>query len=106
GARDLDPPEAALLQGSAITAIPVSQIPEGLSGLLARAPLADTLGYLHLDVDVLDPTVGHGNYLPAPQRPLPSPPDRRHSRSPRSGSARRRRAHLLFARRRPRSRCL
>ena len=45
--------------------------------------------------------------LPAgPQRPLPSPPDRRHCRSPRSGSARRRRAHLLFARRRPRSRCL
>src|SRR5262249_44315272 len=45
--------------------------------------------------------------LPAgPQRPLPSPPDRRDCRSPRSGSARRRRAHLLFARRRPRSRCL
>ena len=106
GARDLDPPEAALLQGSAITAIPVRHIPEALPGLLARAPLADTLGYLHLDVDVLDPAVGHANYLPAPQRPLPSPPDRRHCRSPRSGSARRRRAHLLFARRRPRSRCL
>ena len=29
GARDLDPPEAALLQGSAITAVPVGQIPEG-----------------------------------------------------------------------------
>ena len=68
GARDLDPPEAALLQGSAITAIPVGQIPEGLPGLLARAPLADTLGYLHLDVDVLDPAVGHANYLPAPNR--------------------------------------
>ena len=66
GARDLDPPEAALLQGSAITAIPVGQIPEELPGLLARAPLADTLGYLHLDVDVLDPSVGHANYLPAP----------------------------------------
>src|SRR6266536_1019035 len=66
GARDLDPPEAALLQGSAITAIPVGQIPEGLPGLLARAPLADTLGYLHLDVDVLDPAIGHANYLPAP----------------------------------------
>src|SRR6059058_5439265 len=66
GARDLDPPEAALLQGSAITAIPVGQVPEGLPGLLARAPLADTLGYLHLDVDVLDPAIGHANYLPAP----------------------------------------
>src|SRR5262249_10481593 len=69
GARDLDPPEAALLQGSAITAIPVSQIPEGLSSFLARAPLADTLGYLHLDVDVLDPTVAYANYLPAPTGP-------------------------------------
>ena len=65
GARDLDPPEAALLQGSAIT-IPVDQIPEGLPGLLARASLTDTLGYLHLDVDVLDPTVGHANSLPSP----------------------------------------
>src|SRR5439155_981823 len=26
----------------------------------------DALGYLHLDVDVLDPAVGHANYLPAP----------------------------------------
>jgi len=67
GARDLDPPEVALLQGSAITAIPVRHIPEGLPGLLARAPLADTLGYLHLDVDVLDPAVGHANYLPVPK---------------------------------------
>src|SRR5262249_18142257 len=66
GARELDPPEAALLQGSAVPAIPVGRIPEGLSALLARAPLADTLGYLHLDVDVLDPAVGHANYLPAP----------------------------------------
>jgi arginase len=66
GARDLDPPEAELLQGLAINAISVGQIPQGLSDLLTRIPLADTLGYLHLDVDVLDPTVGQANYLPAP----------------------------------------
>ena len=66
GARDLDPPEVVLLEGSAMTAIPVGQIPQGLSGLLARAPLAATLGYLHLDLDVLDPSVGHANYLPVP----------------------------------------
>ena len=66
GARDLDPPEAALLQRSAIASVPVGQIPEGLPDLLARAPLADTLGYLHLDLDVLDPSVGHANYLPVP----------------------------------------
>jgi arginase len=66
GARNLDLPEAAFLRRSAITAIPVGEIPEGLPGLMARVPLADTLGYLHLDVDVLDPAVGHGNYLSAP----------------------------------------
>jgi arginase len=66
GARELDPPEAALLQGSAITSIPVGHIPEGLSGALAGAPLANTIGYLHLDVDVLDPTVDHASHLPAP----------------------------------------
>jgi arginase len=66
GARDFDPPEATLLKRSAITAIPVGQIPEGLPCLLASAPLADTLGYLHLDVDVLDSAIGQANYLPAP----------------------------------------
>jgi|tagenome__1003787_1003787.scaffolds.fasta_scaffold20816002_2 arginase len=66
GARDLDPLEAALLQGSTITTIPVRDIPQGLPGLLASAPLADTLGYLHFDVDVLDPTLGNANYLPVP----------------------------------------
>jgi arginase len=66
GARDLDPAEAGLLQGSGIAAIPVEQIPEALPSLLAGAPLAQTLGYLHLDLDVLDPAVGHANYLPVP----------------------------------------
>jgi arginase len=66
GARDVDPAEAALLQGSGVAAIAVEQIPDGLPGLLATAPLADTLGYLHLDLDVLDPAVGHANYLPVP----------------------------------------
>ena len=66
GARDFDPAEAALLQGSGITAIPVAQIPAELPRALAKPPLAGTLGYLHLDLDVLDPTVGHANYLPAP----------------------------------------
>ncbi|HEY8793630.1 MAG TPA: arginase family protein [Gemmatimonadaceae bacterium] len=66
GARDLDVSEAALLQGSAITSMAVGQIPEELPNILAKAPLADTLGYLHLDLDVLDPSVGHANYLPVP----------------------------------------
>jgi arginase len=66
GARDLDPPEAALLRQSALTVVEVGQIPAHLPDLLAQAQLADTIGYLHLDLDVLDPTVGHANYLPVP----------------------------------------
>jgi len=66
GARDLDPPEAALLRQSAITLVEVAQIPERLPDLLTRARLGDAIGYLHLDLDVLDPTVGHANYFPVP----------------------------------------
>jgi arginase len=66
GARDLDPPEVTLLRQSAVTVVEVGQIPTQLPDLLAQAQLADTIGYLHLDLDVLDPTVGHANYLPVP----------------------------------------
>jgi arginase len=64
-ARDLDEPEAALITESAITPISVTQIESVLSGVLARSPLEDVLGYLHLDLDVLDPKrVGRANSLP------------------------------------------
>lgn len=66
GARDLDAPELTLLRESAVTVVEVGQIPDRLPDLLARAELADTIGYLHLDLDVLDPTVGRANYLPVP----------------------------------------
>jgi arginase len=66
GARDLDPPEVTLLRQSAVTVVEVAQIPGQLPDLLARAQLADSIGYLHLDLDVLDPTVGRANHLPVP----------------------------------------
>jgi len=66
GARDLDPLEQALVQESGIATIPVAQLPDGLATLPATALLPETLGYLHLDLDVLDPAVGHANYLPVP----------------------------------------
>ena len=66
GARDLDPPEEALLRQSAITLVEVGRIGEQFPGLLAQARLADTIGYIHLDLDVLDPTIGHANYFPVP----------------------------------------
>ena len=64
GARDLDPPEAALLAGSTINAVPVAQVRTRLPQHLANAPLDDALGYLHLDLDVIDPGVGQANCFP------------------------------------------
>jgi arginase len=64
GARDLDPPEDEFLAGSTITSAPVSQIPARLPELLASSQLDDALGYIHLDLDVLDPRVGQANSLP------------------------------------------
>jgi arginase len=66
GARDLDPGEIALLAGSLVTTVPVERIPIELPQLLARAPLEDALGYVHLDLDVLDPQVGQANSFPVP----------------------------------------
>ena len=66
GVRDLDPPEAALVRDSAMTLVAVDQLPDHLPRLLALAPLVETVGYLHLDLDVLDPSVGRANYLPVP----------------------------------------
>lgn len=67
GARDLDPPEQALLAASAITAVSPKNISVDLPGLLARGSLENTLGYIHLDLDVLDPEeVGQANSLPVP----------------------------------------
>ena len=65
--RDLDPAEASLVERSAITTVSTAQIPAGVPEILARAPLDGALGYVHLDLDVLDPVgVGRANSLPVP----------------------------------------
>lgn len=66
GARDLDPAEITLLARSPITAVTVERVKLRLPEVLAPAPLNDLLGYLHLDLDVLDPKVGQANWLPVP----------------------------------------
>jgi arginase len=52
------------LERSTISSVPVAQIPDSLRAVLATAPLGDTLGYLHVDLDVLDPRVGQANWFP------------------------------------------
>jgi arginase len=67
GARDLDPPEAALLSRSGVTVVPVSEVSHHMPVRLAAARLPEGLGYVHLDPDVLDPElVGRANSLPVP----------------------------------------
>ncbi|MGE5802476.1 MAG: arginase family protein [Gemmatimonadota bacterium] len=66
GARDLDPPEQALIDSTGINAVATSEIPSRLAALLAKLHLDGALAYAHLDPDVLDPAVGQGNWLRVP----------------------------------------
>lgn len=61
GARDLDPEEARLLDGSGVEVLAGEAVP-GRSPEAIRA-LGPRVGsvYLHLDLDVLDPTVARAN---------------------------------------------
>lgn len=69
GARDIDPPEQALLHASAVQVVG----PDGLDGDLQRVlkSLPGTIdqAYLHLDLDVLDPGTARANALAAPGGP-------------------------------------
>jgi arginase len=60
GIRDLDPPEQKRLDDSVIEVVRPTQVDEVDRGL---APLADRVSdvYLHLDLDVLDPSEGRAN---------------------------------------------
>jgi arginase len=60
GARDIDPAEAALLDDSGIRAHGVDVRPEQL----ATVPGGEV--YLHVDLDVLDPSVGRANPYATP----------------------------------------
>jgi arginase len=67
GARDLDPPESALLARERMTAVSADRMSAELPELLDRAPLAGAVAYVHLDLDAFDPVrVGRANTLPAP----------------------------------------
>ncbi|HUL70084.1 MAG TPA: arginase family protein [Gemmatimonadales bacterium] len=66
GARHMDPPERALLERSPITFIPPGSLDEALPRLLSAPRFAATRGYLHCDLDVLDPRVGQANPYAVP----------------------------------------
>jgi arginase len=66
GTRDLDPLEAALLQGSRIRQVAPASVRADLGPALAAIAEARTTAYLHLDLDVLDPSEGRVNCYAAP----------------------------------------
>ena len=67
GARDLDPPEAALIDRGPLTAVSGTRLSAELPEILGRARLDGALGHVHLDLDALDPVrVGPANSLPVP----------------------------------------
>ncbi|HEX6372363.1 MAG TPA: arginase family protein [Longimicrobium sp.] len=66
GARDLDPAEADLLRASAATVLSPADISARLADTLdALRTRAETV-YLHIDLDVLDPSEGRANSFAAP----------------------------------------
>jgi arginase len=66
GARDLDPLEAEMLEASSIRHVPPASFrPELMAALGLMAERRESV-YLHLDLDVLDPSEGQANCYAAP----------------------------------------
>jgi arginase len=66
GARDVDPLEAEALALSAIRRASAESIDDSLAEQIGRQFGGSTLRYLHLDLDVLDPSTGRANGYAAP----------------------------------------
>src|SRR5215203_5055515 len=61
GARDFDPGESRLLRDSDVEVLDVSRVRDGISPLLALRRDVTREVYLHIDLDVLDPSEGTAN---------------------------------------------
>lgn len=66
GARDLDPPERAALERSAVHRSPATALGSALASEVVGALGARERLYLHVDLDVLDPSEGRVNAYAAP----------------------------------------
>lgn len=66
GARELDAAEAALLQASAVTHLPVEAFADAAALADAVAASGADAVYVHVDLDVLDPAAIAGVGLPVP----------------------------------------
>lgn len=66
GARDLDPAEADALGSSGVRRLPPEAVDAAAAGSIARSLGHVENTYLHLDLDVLDPSEGRVNQYSAP----------------------------------------
>ena len=66
GARDLDPPERDFLAQSPIRTMAVADVPTRLDQVITDLGARTRGVYLHVDLDVLEPTEAPVNHLPAP----------------------------------------
>jgi len=72
GARDLDPPELQVVRTQAITHIAPAALPGDLHEFLARPAVHGCAGYVHCDLDVLEPSVAQANASAVPGGLLPA----------------------------------
>jgi arginase len=65
GVRDLDEDEAVVLRASAIRQVPVATMRQELATALTESGIARDTAYIHVDLDVLDPSEGCMNQFSA-----------------------------------------
>jgi arginase len=66
GARDVDPLESALIEAAAIWTMPPSDVTSARVAAATASVPSDAVGYIHCDLDVLDPKEGQANSFPVP----------------------------------------
>jgi arginase len=66
GARDLDPAEEERLDRSRIAVVPAAGVPDSLDAAFDHLCRRVSRVHLHIDLDVLDPTVGRANVFAVP----------------------------------------
>jgi arginase len=72
GARDLDPPEQALLAAGPVSAVQADAAMEGIAHRLRGLGSPPPPVYIHLDLDVIDPGHARANQYAAPAGLTPS----------------------------------
>jgi arginase len=66
GARDVDPLEARLIEEAAICTLAPSTMTDSRIAAASASLSGDAVGYIHCDLDVLDPKEGQANSFPVP----------------------------------------